>query len=189
MELSARHVSKENTHLSEDDNDNGETDDKTSIMNGHSEHISETRNEKDIDDVLSNLKFGLFNIKMLVLFGGAYFAICAEMMVIVFLSKPVKELWNINHMVYAWLPVATRIGSIIGCFSFGTLSDHFGRRFPFLIAIITTALFGIISAFATNFIFLVILRALVSVGTGGIEATNFVLMLGKKLCVDHCSIE
>jgi MFS family permease len=83
----------------------------------------------------------------------AYFAICAEMMVIVFLSKPVKELWNINHMVYAWLPVATRIGSIIGCFSFGTLSDHFGRRFPFLIAIITTALFGIISAFATKFIF------------------------------------
>jgi hypothetical protein len=46
MELSARHVSKENTHLSEDDNDNGETDDKleTRKSQEHSKLLNELLN-------------------------------------------------------------------------------------------------------------------------------------------------
>ncbi|XP_076116560.1 synaptic vesicle 2-related protein-like [Mytilus galloprovincialis] len=141
------------------------------------DHTQPSSTNNDIDAVLSNLKFGKFNLKMLAVTGGAYFAICSEMMVIIFLSKPIKDLWKVDHFTYAWLPVATRIGSIIGCFTFGTISDHFGRRIPFIIAIFITAIFGVVSAFATSFIFLVILRAFVSIGTGGIEATNFVLML------------
>lgn len=146
------------------------------------DHTQTSNTNNDIDAVLSNLKFGKFNLKMLAVTGGAYFAICSEMMVIIFLSKPIKDLWKVDHFTYAWLPVATRIGSIIGCFTFGTISDHFGRRIPFIVAIFITAIFGVVSAFATSFIFLVILRAFVSIGTGGIEATNFVLMLGRFYC-------
>lgn len=145
-------------------------------VNGHSKNEN---HEKELDDVLSSFKFGVFNYKMLLLSGGAYFAICAQMMVIVFLSKPIKDKWAIDHHTYAWLPVLIRIGSIIGCFTFGILSDHFGRKYPFLVALCVTAVFSIISAFSSNFIFLIIIRCLVAVGTGGIEATNFVLMLGK----------
>ncbi|CAC5367974.1 unnamed protein product [Mytilus coruscus] len=164
------------------------------------DHTQTTSTNNDIDAVLSNLKFGKFNLKMLAVTGGAYFAICSEMMVIIFLSKPIKDLWKVDHFTYAWLPVATRIGSIIGCFTFGTISDHFGRRIPFLVAIFITAVFGVVSAFASSFLFLVILRAFVKYHcnlfkTGGIQislnfipdfnenldkkfnVTNFVLML------------
>lgn len=154
-------------------------DEQPTFCNGCQHQSKNDCHEKDLDDVLSSFKFGLFNYKMLLLSGSAYFAICAQMMVIVFLSKPIKDLWGIDHYTYAWLPILIRIGSIIGCFIFGTLSDHYGRKYPFLVALVFTAVFSIVSAFSSSFIFLIIIRCLVAVGTGGIEATNFVLMLGK----------
>ena len=140
--------------------------------------------EVDIDAVLSALKLGRFQYKMLVLTGGAYLAACSELILFVFLSKPVKEEWNLDDMTFPLLPFCCGIMRMAGSFTFGTLSDKFGRQIPFLCAMLFIAIFGLASAFAPWFWLFVLIRTLVIFGTAGIEAVDFVLLLGESL-QDH----
>ncbi|XP_045176832.2 synaptic vesicle 2-related protein-like [Mercenaria mercenaria] len=139
--------------------------------------LTPVRKEILLDDVLSTLKFGKFHFKMLILTCGAYFSACAEMMLIVFLSKPIKSEWNLDDMIFPLLPFCCGIISLISSFTFGSVSDKFGRQRPLLAALISVAVFGISSAFAPYFWTFVILRAFVSFGTSGIETVDFVLLL------------
>ena len=139
--------------------------------------------EIDIDTVLTSLKLGRFQYIMLILTGGAYFAACTEVVVFVFLSKPIKEEWNLDDMVFPLLPFCCGIMRMTGSFTFGTLSDKFGRQLPFLCAMCFIAVFGLASAFSPWFWMLVVIRALVTFGTAGIETVNFVLLLGKLTTV------
>ena len=142
-----------------------------------------TTAELDIDGVLTALKLGKFQYMMLSLSGGAYFAACTELILFVFLSKPVKEEWNLNDMMFPLLPFFCGIMRMVGSFTFGTLSDKFGRQLPFLCAMLCIAVFGLASAFVPWFWLFVLVRALVIFGTSGIEAVDFVLLLGE------CSIQ
>lgn len=135
---------------------------------------------KELDEVVSSLKFGKFHLKMLILTCGAYFAACAEMMSIVFLSKPVKDEWDLDDMIFPLLPFCCGIVSLVSNFTFGSVSDKFGRQKPLLAALVLVSVFGVACAFAPYFSIFVIMRALVSAGTSGIETVNFVLLLGKK---------
>lgn len=140
--------------------------------------LTQQDTHKDLDEVVSSLKFGRFHIKMLILTCGAYFAACAEMLLIVFLSKPIKDEWELDDMMFPLLPFCCGIVSFVSSFTYGSLSDKFGRQTPLLIALGFVAVFGIISGFAPYFSVFVVLRALVSSGTSGIETVNFVLLLG-----------
>lgn len=134
---------------------------------------------KNVDDVLMELKFGWFQIKMLMLTGGAYFAMCAQIMCLVFLSTPLKEQWNLSKYSFSWLPFSTGVSGIVGGYVVGTLSDRFGRQKPFLISMIMFMVFGFASSASTSFGLLITLRAFVSMAIGGLSAINFVLMLGR----------
>ena len=65
---------------------------------------SESDQSNGLDDILSNLKLGLFHWKVLALVGWGYFAVCSEMMLFIFLSSPVKKEWNLDDMDFPWLP-------------------------------------------------------------------------------------
>ena len=140
-----------------------------------------TTPEVDIDNILTALKLGRFQYLMLVLTGGAYFAACTEVVVFVFLSKPVKEEWNLDDMEFPLLPFCCGIMRMAGSFTFGSLSDKFGRQPPLLCALSLIAVFGLASAFSPWFWLLVLIRAFVTFGTAGIEAVDFVLLLGESL--------
>ncbi|KAK7474132.1 hypothetical protein BaRGS_00034661 [Batillaria attramentaria] len=136
-----------------------------------------TKPAPHLDDVLSDLKFGVFQIKMLVLVGGGYFAVCAEMMLFVFLSSPAKKEWNLAEYEFPWLPFSTGVSGIVGGFLFGSVSDHFGRRIPFIIGMVVVAVFGLASAFANSFPLFVALRCMVTFGIAAFEAAGFVFLL------------
>ena len=140
--------------------------------------LTQSETHRDLDTVVSSINFGRFHIKMLILTCGAYFAACAEMLLIVFLSKPVKDEWELDDMMFPLLPFCCGIVSFVSSFTFGSLSDKYGRQTPLLVALGLVSLFGIASAFAPYFSIFVVLRALVSAGTSGIETVNFVLLLG-----------
>ena len=141
--------------------------------------LTSTTLQIDLDTVLTSLKLGRFQYMMLILTGGAYFAACTEVVVFVFLSKPVKEEWNLDEMVYPLLPFCCGLLRMTGSFTFGTFSDKLGRQLPFFCAMCFIAVFGLASAFSPWFWLLVVIRALVTFGTAGIETVNFVLLLGK----------
>lgn len=132
-----------------------------------------------LDDVLSSLKFGLYQIKVLLLVGGGYFAVCSEMMLFIFLSSPAKKEWQLADYGFPWLPFSTGVAGIVGGFTFGTVSDRFGRRIPFIVGMTCVAVFGLVSAFANSFPLFIAFRCLVALGIAAFESVGFVLLLGK----------
>lgn len=132
---------------------------------------------RNIDEVLSATRLGAFHWRMLGLVGGGYFAVCAEMMLFIFLSEPVSEEWDLRGIDYPWLPFCTGFASIVGGYSSGFFSDKYGRQPPFVLGIVSLAVFGVASAFATSFPMFIALRCAVTSGIGAFEATGFVLLL------------
>ncbi|XP_014522634.1 organic cation/carnitine transporter 7 isoform X2 [Vigna radiata var. radiata] len=56
---------------------------------------------------------------------------------------------------------------LIGAYSWGIVSDRYGRRKGFLITATVTSIAGFLSAFAPNYILLIALRSVVGIGLGG----------------------
>ncbi|XP_076471564.1 synaptic vesicle 2-related protein-like [Babylonia areolata] len=140
--------------------------------------LEQTDTEKhQLDDVLSSMKFGLYQIQMLALVGGGYFAVCAEFMLFVFLSSPVRAEWNLADYEFPWLPFSSGVVGIVGGFVFGTVSDRFGRRVPFIVGMTCVAVFGLASAFARSFPLFIAFRCVVIFGTAAFKCVGFVLLL------------
>ena len=71
------------------------------------------------------------------------------------LSGSVDGFWlsSLQYMVFA--------GEFLGCFLWGPLADRIGRRWAFLFANAGLTIFGLASAFAPTFVWLVVFRFLV----------------------------
>lgn len=173
---------EEREFITEEDGSNGVCWMQSQTMdNEEDEALTNKHNDRKIttlDDLISNIKFGSLHFKMLITTGGAYFAVCAEIVVVVFLSDLVKKEWNLDKFIFSLLPLGSGIGGILGECTFGIFSDKFGRKWPFAIAVSLVALFGIASAFAPSFMVLVVLRSCVSVGNGAVSSIVFVYLLG-----------
>ena len=146
MESENRGQSDEKVSLSDSDSVTAQTDDvnvsSASLGDEAAIPLTLTTLQIDLDTVLNSLKLGRFQYMMLVLTGGAYFAACTEVVVFVFLSKPIKEEWNLDDMVYPLLPFCCGLMRMTGSFTFGTFSDKFGRQRPFFCAMCFIAVFG-----------------------------------------------
>lgn len=173
---------EERQFITEEDGSNGVCWMQSQTMdNEEDEALTNKHNDRKIttlDDLISNIKFGSLHLKMLITTGGAYFAVCAEIVVVVFLSDLVKKEWNLDKFIFSLIPLGSGIGGILGECTFGIFSDKFGRKWPFAIAVSLVALFGIASAFAPSFMVLVVLRSCVSVGNGAVSSIVFVYLLG-----------
>lgn len=173
---------EERQFITEEDGSNGVCWMQSQTMdNEEDEALTNKHNDRKIttlDDLISNIKFGSLHLKMLITTGGAYFAVCAEIVVVVFLSDLVKKEWNLDKFIFSLLPLGSGIGGILGECTFGIFSDKFGRKWPFAIAVSVVALFGVASAFAPSFMVLVVLRSCVSVGNGAVSSIVFVYLLG-----------
>lgn len=173
---------EEREFITEEDGSNGVCWMQSQTMdNEEDEALTNKHNDRKIttlDDLISNIKFGSLHLKMLITTGGAYFAVCAEIVMVVFLSDLVKKEWNLDKFIFPLLPLGSGIGGILGECTFGIFSDKFGRKWPFAIAVSLVALFGIASAFAPSFMVLVVLRSCVSVGNGAVSSIVFVYLLG-----------
>ncbi|CAK1555147.1 unnamed protein product [Leptosia nina] len=88
--------------------------------------------------------------------------------------------WNLVCEI-EWLKNATQtifmLGILVGNMVFGHLSDRFGRRVPFLIAVFLQLLSGVTTAYSVNWIMFTTLRFLLAVATGGTMVTSFVLTM------------
>ncbi|XP_047515957.1 organic cation transporter protein-like isoform X1 [Pieris napi] len=80
-----------------------------------------------------------------------------------------------------WLKNATQtifmLGILVGNMVFGHLSDRYGRRIPFLIAVFLQLLSGVTTAYSVNWHMFTTLRFFLAVATGGTMVTSFVLTM------------
>ena len=100
--------------------------------------------------------------------GLCFTADSTEIMLLSFLSLTLQSEWGLTANQTASMTACVFAGSLVGTLTFGFLGDHWGRRPTFLLACACISLFGVLTAFATDYASLLGIRFMVGFGVGGI---------------------
>lgn len=130
-----------------------------------------------VDDVLNYIGFGPFQVLVFLIAGLGYVSYGLEDVTFTFINMPIGNLWNMTSLQFSVLPAMTSVSNIIGAVVFGSLTDLYGRVWPFSLCIGMVGIFTLASAFASSFLVFMILRLIVSVGTGGIPTFIYPMLM------------
>ncbi|KAG6581245.1 Organic cation/carnitine transporter 7, partial [Cucurbita argyrosperma subsp. sororia] len=133
-----------------------------------------------IDEALVSMGFGNYQILVLVYAGMGWVSEAMEMMLLSFVGPAVQSAWSLSPREESLITSVVFAGMLVGAYSWGIVSDIYGRRKGFFITATITSIAGFLSVFAPNYISLLILRCLVGVGLGGgpVLASCFIGMDG-----------
>ncbi|KAG6766622.1 hypothetical protein POTOM_027790 [Populus tomentosa] len=120
-----------------------------------------------VDDAILAMGFGKFQYFVLLYAGMGWVSEAMEMMILSFIGPAVKSDWNLTSQQESLITSVVFAGMLVGAYSWGVVSDRYGRRKGFLVTAIITSGAGFLSAFAPNYIALLVFRCLVGLGLGG----------------------
>ncbi|KAF4649811.1 hypothetical protein FOL46_001484, partial [Perkinsus olseni] len=128
-----------------------------------------------IEALIDNIGYGRFQYWLLLLCSVGYFAVCSELLVVVFIQGQVMREYGLTPTRYAFFPFLTSLLSMISSMIFGYLSDRIGRKWPFVVTLLISGLAGIASAFSWSFWSLVMFRCIVAIGLGGLSSLDYLI--------------
>ena len=99
--------------------------------------------------------------------GMGFFTDAYDLFVIGIVVYLVKPEWHLSTGHVAWLNSATLLASALGAIIFGRVADMLGRKRIYGYEVLILALGAIASAFAPNFIWLLVFRIILGIGIGG----------------------
>ncbi|KAG2536464.1 organic cation/carnitine transporter 7-like isoform X2 [Panicum virgatum] len=118
------------------------------------------------DDALTVMGFGKFQALVLAYAGMGWVAEAMEVMLLSFLGPVVREEWNVSPQDESILSSVVFAGMLIGAFTWGFISDRYGRRTVLLLSTLLTCGLGFLSALSPNYFCLLALRFFVGIGVG-----------------------
>lgn len=126
-----------------------------------------------VDDLLSKIGFGMFQIVAFCFIGITYIAYIGEVLTFAFISISVMNEWQLSPLVFSSASASTFIGNMVGEIFLSYVADHYGRFWPFLISLVFIAFLVLGSAFSPNFYVFVVLRMFAAAGVGGVIILSF----------------
>ncbi|GMH36295.1 hypothetical protein BSKO_04163 [Bryopsis sp. KO-2023] len=120
-----------------------------------------------VDDALDSIQFGTFQTCLMFYLGLGWVADAMEVLLLSFLSPGVACEWNLTASEESWITGVVFVGMACGAYTWGSVSDTFGRKAGFLVTSVFTGMLGIASAFAPNYTSLLVIRGLVGFGLAG----------------------
>jgi Arabinose efflux permease len=120
----------------------------------------EKNKSSPLDEILSNIGFGNYQVKAFIILGLILINDGAEALVLSFLSAILEREWGLNSEDNGLIVSGVWLGTLIGILLSGKLGDLYGRRLPLVYASLCLYVFGVLSAYAHDFTELLILRTL-----------------------------
>jgi putative MFS transporter len=127
------------------------------------------------EEMIDRAGFGRFQKKLLVICGLGWAADAMEILLISFAIPAISQEWKLSSTETGLLGTAIFLGMLAGAWVWGRLSDLVGRKISFIATVLIAALFGLLSALAPSFTWLVILRALTGFGVGGMLPVDYAI--------------
>ncbi|KAL2250970.1 organic cation/carnitine transporter 7 isoform X1 [Sesamum indicum] len=120
-----------------------------------------------VDEALSSVGFGTFQVLSLVFAGIGWCSDAMEVTLLSFIGPALESEWSLSPTEESLLSTAVFGGMLVGSYFLGFIADAYGRRTGIRgVAIITFAA-GLVSAFSPDYKSLVILRFFVGFGAAG----------------------
>ncbi|XP_068191236.1 synaptic vesicle 2-related protein-like isoform X2 [Antennarius striatus] len=146
-----------------------------------------------VDDVLDTIGFGKFQWKLSLLTGLAWIGDAMEMMILSILGPQLHCEWRLPSYQVALITSVVFIGTGITSPVWGKISDKYGRRVGLITSICWILFYGLLSAFAPVYGWLLVLRGLVGAGIGGCPQgmtlySEFLPMKMRGTCIMMMSI-
>jgi MFS transporter, putative metabolite:H+ symporter len=120
-----------------------------------------------IDQGIEQAGFGRFQKKIMAICGLVWASDGIKVLLIAFVLPAISQEWSLSNAQKGLLGTAIFLGMLAGAWIWGRLSDLIGRKQVFIITILIDTVFGLASAFAPSFAWLVALRVLTGFGVGG----------------------
>ena len=158
-----------------------ETSGVTSQFHNGDEGCSLTLNElptapQTVSQLLDDAPTSRFHHRAVFISGMGFFTDAYDLFVIGTVAALVKVQWNLSTTQTSWVTGSAILGAFVGAFVFGRLADIFGRKVVYTVVAAIMIFGAVASAFAPNFLFLVIARLILGLGIGGDYPVSAVLM-------------
>jgi putative MFS transporter len=137
--------------------------------------VDTTRRTSTVQEAVDEIGFGRFQKRLLGVCGVTWAADGAEVLLLGFALPSLIGEFGITPTQGGLTVTATFAGMLVGAWFWGTISDHIGRRMGFQVTVLIFALFGLLSAFAPSWEWLLVLRFLTGFGLGGALPLDFSL--------------
>lgn len=130
------------------------------------------------DEALNAAGFGWFQIRLCLLCSMGYFAVCSELISMVMAQSGLKTSFGITSALqFSWLPFSANLASFFASIIVGKWADSSGRRIPFIVSLLVSSVFGVASAFAPSFVWLIVFRSIAGFGLGGLTVVDYIVLV------------
>jgi MFS transporter, PHS family, inorganic phosphate transporter len=116
---------------------------------------------------LDDSKVSRRQIKIMFVSGMGFFTDAYDLFVIGIVVVLIEEQWKLSTNQVSWLNSATLLASAFGAIIFGRVADILGRKRIYGYEVLILAIGAIASAFAPNYVFLLVCRVILGIGIGG----------------------
>ncbi|XP_053195452.1 synaptic vesicle 2-related protein [Scomber japonicus] len=134
---------------------------------GRESASNKTEETFTLDEALEAVGFGKFQWKISLLTGLSWIADAMEMMILSILGPQLHCEWKLPSYMVALITAIVFVGTGISSPLWGKISDKYGRKVGLTICMCWTLYYGLMSAFAPVYAWLLFLRGLVGFGIGG----------------------
>lgn len=128
-----------------------------------------------VQDAIDEIGFGRFQRRLLGVCGITWAADAAEILLIGFALPSITDEFGLGSVSGGLIATVTFVGMLVGAWLWGPLADRIGRRLGFQLTVLIFAVFGLLSAFAPNPTWLLVLRGITGFGLGGALPLDFSL--------------
>src|ERR1700735_3368365 len=123
--------------------------------------------DADTFQSLDNSRVTRAQLKIMFISGMGFFTDAHDLFVIGIVVSLLKPEWNLSTSQVSWLNSSTLLASAVGAVVFGRVADMLGRKRIYGYEVLILAIGALASAFAPNYVFLLVCRIVLGIGIGG----------------------